>query len=233
VDDFAGVEPLVGEIVGLRTFRVDETGLLLPLFSEGCWYDGSNTALCGANRNPRRPTHAVPDVRCGCGFYVYGSVQAARQNRGTRYVQAVVSVWGNVLAGTKGVRAEHARIEALWLHPSAPAWLRQRVAVRYPSARLYADPEAMFTEHPLTQLSCYEAVVRPGGHRAPRPRSAWSPPWRWAPCPPGRCMRSARCGTSGSRRPQGSRARWRGSPWAPASPATARRRCWWWACWRG
>ena len=165
MDDFAGGEPLVGEIVGLRTFRVDETGLLLPLFSEGCWYDGVNTALCAANRNPRRRTHTVPDERCGCGFYVYGSPEAARQNRGTRHVQAVVSVWGNVLAGTKGVRAEHARIEALWLHPSAPPWLRQRVAVRYPNARLYGDADAMLAEHPLTPLSCYEPVQ----------------PRRWAP----------------------------------------------------
>ena len=30
---FSGSEPLVGEIVGLRTFRVDESGLLLPLYS--------------------------------------------------------------------------------------------------------------------------------------------------------------------------------------------------------
>ncbi len=170
MDDFGGSEPLVGEIVGLRTFRVDETGLLLPLFSEGCWYDGTNTAICSANRNPRRRTHAVPDERCGCGFYVYGSPEAARQNRGTRYLQAVVSVWGNVLAGTKGVRAEHARIEALWLHPSAPAWLRQRVAVRYPNARLYAEPEAMLAEHPLTHLSCYEPVVP--RRRAPRAAAA-------------------------------------------------------------
>ena len=41
MDRFSGSEPLVGEIVGLRTFRVDESGLVLPLYSNLSWYDGS------------------------------------------------------------------------------------------------------------------------------------------------------------------------------------------------
>ena len=116
-------------------------------------------------------------------------------------MQAVVSCWGDVVAGTQGVRAEHARIDAMWLHPTAPGWLRQRVAGRYPSARIYADPDAMLAEHPLTALACYEP---------PRPRrrcrGAAAVGLR------GRCSPSARCrtallrrtppsGTAGSRRP--------------------------------
>jgi hypothetical protein len=77
-------------------------------------------------------------------------------------VQAVVSCWGGVVAGTKGVRAEHARIDALWISPAAPLWLRKRVATRYPSARMYAEVDAMLGEHPLTRLGCYE---RPGARR--------------------------------------------------------------------
>jgi hypothetical protein len=156
VGEFSGTEPLVGEIAGLRTFRIDEAGLLLPLFSDGAWYDGTNTAVCAppTGHHPRGP-HAVPADECECGFYAYGTAAAAARNRNTRYVQAVVACWGGVVAGTKGLRAEHARIEALWISPDAPGWLRSRVATRYPSARLYADAAAMLAEHPLTGLDCY------------------------------------------------------------------------------
>jgi hypothetical protein len=156
VGEFSGTELLVGEIVGLRTFRIDDCGLLLPLYSDGAWYDGTNTAVCAppTGHHPRGP-HAVPADDCECGFYAYGTAAAAARNRHTRYVQAVVSCWGGVVAGTRGVRAEHARIDALWISPDAPDWLRKRVAVRYPSARLYAAESAMLAEHPLTELACY------------------------------------------------------------------------------
>lgn len=155
--EFGGSEPIVGEILGLRTFRVDDSGLLLPLYSSGVWYDGPNTAHCTPpTGHHERAPHPVPCDECECGFYAYGTAEAARQNKHMRYVQAVVSCWGSVVAGTQGVRAEHARIVAVWISPEAPGWLRKRVAVRYPSARLYANSDAMLAEHPLSQLRCYE-----------------------------------------------------------------------------
>jgi hypothetical protein len=157
--EFTGTELLVGEIRALRTFRVDDSGTLLPLYSNGAWYDGVNTATCSppTGDHHRRGPHAVPGPDCECGFYGYGTVAAADANRHTRYLRAVVSCWGGVVAGTQGVRAEHARIDAIWLHPEAPRWLRLRVGSRYPSARMYADAHAMVAEHPLTELSCYES----------------------------------------------------------------------------
>ena len=68
---FAGAEPLVGEVVGLRTFRVDESGLLLPLYSNLAWYDGPNTATCAP------PTGGCggwwPSATSGCGCAIAGS----------------------------------------------------------------------------------------------------------------------------------------------------------------
>jgi hypothetical protein len=157
---FSGSEPLVGEIVGLRTFRVDESGLLLPLYSNLSWYDGANRATCAPPTGEHhREAHAVPSPACECGFYAYGSVAAAGRNRHMRYVQAVVACWGGVIAGTQGVRAEHARIVAVWLNPSVARWLRSRVAARYPSARTYTDRSAMLAAHPLSELDCYEPAT--------------------------------------------------------------------------
>lgn len=164
---FSGSEPLVGEVVGVRTFRVEAGGRLLPLYSDGCWYDGVNTAECTPpTGDTRGHAHPVPDPACECGFYAYAGPEVASRSWQSRHVRAVVSCWGGVVAGTLGVRAQYARIDAIWLHPDAPAWLRGRVARRYPSARLYADADAMLAEHPLSQLPCYgpparRPVVRP------------------------------------------------------------------------
>lgn len=157
MDAFAGAEPLVGEVRALRTFRVEQSGLLLPLYSEQPWQDGTNTARCP------RDAHTAPADGCDCGFYAYGTVQAAAHARPTRYVQAVVSCWGGVVAGTQGVRAQHARVEAVWLHPAAPGWLRRRVAARYPTARLYDTVEQMLAAHPLSVLPSYDGA-RPRRH---------------------------------------------------------------------
>ena len=75
---FTGSEALVGEVVGLRTFRVDESGLLLPLYSDLAWYDGTNTATCAPpTGDAPRGTHPVADPDCECGFYAYGHPEAA------------------------------------------------------------------------------------------------------------------------------------------------------------
>jgi hypothetical protein len=108
----------------------------------------------------------VPGEDCQCGFYAYGTPDAAARTRQTRYVQAVVACWGRVVAGSQGIRAQHARVEALWLHPNVPTATRHRVALRYPSARIYGDRDAMLAEHPLTPLPCYEPPPPP--HRLAR-----------------------------------------------------------------
>ena len=159
--EFTGSEPLVGEVIALRTFRVDESGLLLPLYSDRFWYDGVNCATCAPpTGEPERRDHQVASPGCDCGFYAFGSPEAASRYRHSRYVQAVVACWGSVVAGTQGVRAERARIVAIWLDPAAPPWLRKRVELTYPSARLHADRDRMLAEHPLSVLPCY-APARP------------------------------------------------------------------------
>lgn len=158
---FTGSEPLVGEVIALRTFRVDESGLLLPLYSDRSWYDGPNCATCAPPTGEReRRDHQVASPHCDCGFYAFGSADAASRYRNSRYVQAVVACWGSVVGGTLGIRAERARIEAIWLSPSAPTWVVKRVGLTYPSARIYVDRDQMLAEHPLSKLPCY-APQRP------------------------------------------------------------------------
>ena len=156
---YGGFEPQVGEIRALRTFRIGPDGTLYPLFSSRPWQDGANTARC---LRDDRPPHPSPDPDCTCGFYAYGGQQWAGDHPHSRHVLAVVACWGRVIAGTRGLRAEHCRIEALWLSPTVPADLVERVRGLHPSVALHRDRPRMLAEHPATALDCYEERGRGG-----------------------------------------------------------------------
>ncbi|MDP9428622.1 MAG: hypothetical protein M3Q47_06965 [Actinomycetota bacterium] len=90
----------------------------------------------------------------------------------SRHVLAVVACWGRIIAGTRGLRAEHCRIEALWLSAAVPADLVARVIRNHPSVAVHRDRSRMMAEHPPTELDCYE---RPGrGRGRPAGRMWWS-----------------------------------------------------------
>jgi hypothetical protein len=171
MEDYAGFEPQVGEILALRTFRIGPDSRLYPLFSDRPWTDGPNVAVC--NRSAAVDelgdgrAHSAPNAECTCGFYAYGSTPAAGEYPHARYVLAVVACWGQVIAGTRGIRAGQARIEALWFSASVPADLSSGVRARYPATAVYADQAEMLAAHPPTVLDCYElADLTPEGARA-------------------------------------------------------------------
>jgi hypothetical protein len=160
VDDYAGFEPQIGEIRALRTFRVGPDGGLYPLYSDTAWVDGVNTAHCNlapgtGNRIDARQ-HATPDPDCTCGYYAYASESGAAERPHARHVLAVVACWGKVIAGTRGIRAEHARVEALWMSAIVPPELAGSVAASYPTATVYPEKDVMLAEHPPSALDCYE-----------------------------------------------------------------------------
>ncbi len=163
MEPYAGFEPQVGEIRALRTFRVGRGGVLYPLFSGTPWQDGENVARCRMVQltGGALPPHPSPAADCTCGFYAYGSEQAAGEYPHAQHVLAVVACWGGVIAGTRGVRAERCRIEAVWLSGTVPAELVADVERQYPSTALYRNKAAMLAEHPPSLLDCYE-LPQPG-----------------------------------------------------------------------
>ena len=170
MEPYAGFEPQVGEIRAVRTFRIGPGGGLYPLFSNTPWEDGTNAASCRMHQSSAgaAPRHRAPAPDCTCGFYSYGAEQAACEYPYAHDVLAVVACWGGVIAGTRGVRAEFCRVEALWLSDSVPSELAAAVARRYPSVELHCDKAAMLAAHPLTQLDCYERAMprrRPSAQR--------------------------------------------------------------------
>lgn len=166
MDTFAGCEPRVGEIRALRTFRIGAGGVLYPLFDTQAWTTATNTSVCRAPETAieNDPQHTAPDPECGCGFYAYADDASAGDYPQTQHVLAVIACWGRVIAGTRGVRAQHARVEALWMSPIVPHEIQSAVAAHYPATAVYDIKTAMLQEHPPTLLDCYEI---------PTPRRRW------------------------------------------------------------
>ena len=188
MDTFSGFEPQVGEIRALRTFRIGPGGLLYPLFSDEPWSAGANTAQCrGAQSHGDEPDHVVVEPGCTCGFYAYADEQGAAEYPNSRHVLAVVACWGRVVAGTRGVRRQHARVEAIWMSPTVPPDLAAAVAAGYPSTAVYADKAEMLSAHPATQVDCYETPTPRDQARSRRAMRAavvvalilGALPWSW------------------------------------------------------
>lgn len=143
----------VGEIRALRTFQLSSDGRLKPVaYTDVAWVDGANAARCDLCDH----TPAAPG--CGCGFWAYGTRGGAAQHRAAKHLLAVVACWGRVVPGTLGLRAQYARIEAIWVSGRIP---RGRVALlrkRYPSAVVYGSKRAMLRRHRLSRLDSYRRM---------------------------------------------------------------------------
>ena len=121
-----------------------------PVNSATAWADGWNTATC-----LRDPAHRPPEPECPCGFYLYSDPAYLLSQPPGRQLLAVVAVHGTMEAGTRGARAEHARIEAVWLGRRISDGLAAAIRRRYPTVAVYRDRAAMTAEHPLTRLDLF------------------------------------------------------------------------------
>jgi hypothetical protein len=155
-DDVTVPDLRVGEIRALRTFRLSEYGYLNPVgyAAAGPWRDGPNTARCLDHGH----TPAAPG--CKCGFWAYGTYDAACDYAEARLLIAVVTCWGKVVPGTRGLRAQYARIEAIWLSGKIPRQFVQRLRQRYPSVTFYRSRRRLLRRNHPTVLDSYEPEPR-------------------------------------------------------------------------
>ena len=131
-------------IVGFRSWRVVDGALrsvYLPVF----WTSAEMSATCLHAQAPDatepRPVpaaiHAAPDRGCTCGIYAYYEPDLNFPTVDHQGVAGIVSLWGTIEVHEDGMRAEHARVEALALYSR---WtIRQLDAVRGVAAELGVD----------------------------------------------------------------------------------------------
>jgi hypothetical protein len=142
----SGAPDLAAPVVGFRAWRVIDDRLTSPYIPVR-WEGRLMHAACyPANRNLvfgdgwLREPHVSPHPRCRCGIYAYHHPQLSPYVGEFEWVGGVVSAWGRMEVHRDGLRAEHARIEALALQRG---WGAARTArTRRIAAALGADAVA-------------------------------------------------------------------------------------------
>ncbi len=124
---------LAAPVMGFRAWRVVSDRLLSPYIP--CLWDGRvlHARCFDANRRLQQgrgwlvEPHASPHPECRCGIYAYHRPGAQAYYGEFHWTEGVVCCWGRIEAHRDGLRAEHARIEALARPPAAEAGRRRAV----------------------------------------------------------------------------------------------------------
>jgi hypothetical protein len=134
---------LIEPVVAFRSWRVVD-GALRSVYLPAFWAEREATAVCmepdapDANASRTAPQgHSAPDRGCTCGIYAYYEPDKHFPTIDYRGVTGIVSVWGTIELHEDGMRAEHARIEALALYSR---WTTRQIdAVRTLAQKLGVD----------------------------------------------------------------------------------------------
>jgi hypothetical protein len=146
------VEPLVG----WRYWKVTSGGLASLNVDGGYWPPGApHEATCKGVPVPTlRGPHVVPCEWCGCGIYAARDLETLKQLvypftdslfRRRRIAVGEVALWGRVIEGERGYRAQYAYPKSLYLLPRKQddGWCRfSEVAL----ARAYEVPVGRLSE---------------------------------------------------------------------------------------
>ena len=120
---------LIEPVVAFRAWRVLDDRLLSPYIP--CRWEGpvmhatcypANRALT-FGRGWLAAAHQSPHPDCKCGIYAYHRPGVQQYFGEWEWVEGIVSVWGRIEAHADGLRAEHARVEALTGRPAIAAHL--------------------------------------------------------------------------------------------------------------
>ena len=112
---------LAEPVVGFRTWGVVGDRLVSPYIP--CRWDGPlMDAVCyPANRSLTfghgwlDAPHGSPHPDCQCGIYAYHRPGARSYFGEGEWLEGIISVWGRIEVHADGLRAEHARVQALAL----------------------------------------------------------------------------------------------------------------------
>lgn len=158
---------LVEEIFAYRLFGLDSCGRLSALRFPQYWKPGENIATCMVESSISTDqstssyyncTVPTPNLDCTCGFYAfYDSSAEDIHNNSTDWpdqmlVRGVIAAYGKVLVGTKGIRAEKARIVAV--APDGASRLRKTerwdlMEKLYPDVPAYSKAYKMVASYPI------------------------------------------------------------------------------------
>lgn len=172
------VDLVPGTLRGYRAWRV-LNGQLRAISQSTIWTDEGLVARCFANGYCAQmcercmEMHKAPVRECTCGIYaMYGLVDVVAAYGSNVVVTGVIEASGKILLGTKGFRAEKARIVAAYLHPSLLdldmgirwSW-REENSATFPSVRWFNDMTDMAMEFPPSDLTEFGIASELERHR--------------------------------------------------------------------
>jgi hypothetical protein len=115
---------LIAPVIGFRAWRIVGGRLMSPYIP--CRWDGRvmHAECWPANRTLMHgrgwlgEPHDSPHPACRCGIYAYHDPGVQTYYGEWEWVEGIVSAWGRIEAHRDGLRAEHARVEALARPPA-------------------------------------------------------------------------------------------------------------------
>jgi hypothetical protein len=139
---------VLAPIVGFRNWRIlrsgPSAGELSSPYVPVVWHQRALRAECRRFRSAEellRAPHAAPEPGCVCGICAYRTPTVDFSRVDFQGVSGIVTVWGSIVVDLGGVRAEHARVEALGLYSR---WSRrQKSSVRRVADTLGVDLVAL------------------------------------------------------------------------------------------
>ena len=119
---------LIEPVVGFRKWRLDDEHLSSP-YVRVYWRERVMHARCHRHsfvsalfeQRALDEEHDAPHPLCNCGIYAYYQPRGRPRAIYVRLVWGIVTLWGQIEAHRHGMRAQHARVEAL---ASSPEWPR-------------------------------------------------------------------------------------------------------------
>lgn len=124
--EYGGKDLLIpSSVLGYRQWTWKNN--VLNSYGYSLWDKGSLTSVC--NRfNENEDRHPSPEINCSCGIYAH-YLPLESYERGHN-VFGVIEASGKILLGTKGFRAEKAKIVALSGYGSCNQWFEPKEKTR-------------------------------------------------------------------------------------------------------
>lgn len=122
MSDFSDRPFVAGSITGLRSFRVEKDGTLLGPVTGYRFAPGENVAVCTPYWSLFADLldHQVGQLSCGCGYYAYFDLEANPFHHPDTAVYGLIQGYGVTTVGSRGFRAEKAKLLALVSPPPGP-----------------------------------------------------------------------------------------------------------------
>jgi len=169
--EFGQLPMVLGPLIGLRAFRMTEDGLT-GVHKQVPWGPGENVAECLATASDyaawdgycygsyaaaiadwKPHVERAPFMHCSCGWYAY--VDGSNTYLTTSRVAGLIEGYGHLVVGSRGFRAEKARIVAL-IQPGEMTYDEEfewrSVCAAYPDAVTFTSVDEALARFPLTPV---------------------------------------------------------------------------------